>query len=329
MGLPRVSVVVPVHNGRATVASALASLQAQTLAEIEILVVDDHSTDDTPSLLQQLKQSDPRIQFIRLPHNQGVQAARAAGLLQARAPWIAFLDADDHALPIMLARLLNVAESTRADIVICGSLRVTPAGRSLGPKVRFPRQASIESGLFERFCHLEFGTGALWNKLYRADLIRRWGCRTHRWTQNGTEDTLVNIGCFWEARRVITLPDVLHHYVLQPDSLTSSLEAERGFFKIVQAFAIAVDLYAPLGSRALAGIVDLYRSQLAYPSYALLWQDNLPPWADPLTEPLQFLARDHPRALALLLARLPLPERPSVRSRFRRLWHRFRHGRDG
>jgi glycosyltransferase involved in cell wall biosynthesis len=320
---------MPVRNGEATVASALASLQSQTLADIEILVVDDHSTDATPSLLQQLTRRDPRVQFIRLPHNQGVQAARAAGLLQARAPWIAFLDADDHALPSMLARLLSVAESTRADIVVCGSLRVTPAGRSLGPKVRFPRQAIVESGLFERFCRLEFGTGALWNKLYRADLIRRWGCRTHRWTQNGTEDTLVNIGCFWDARRVITLPDLLHHYVFQPDSLTSSLDAERGFFKIVQAFATAVDLYAHLGPRALAGIADLYRAQLAYPCYALPWQDNLHPWAEPLAEPLTFLAQDHPRALALLLARLPCPEPPSIRSRLRRLWSRWRHGRDG
>ncbi len=317
---PRVSVVMAVRNGESTLASALASLQAQTLSDLEILVVDDHSSDATPALLRRFAERDSRIHPIRLTHNQGVQVARAAGLEQSRAPWSTFLDADDRALPSMLACLLAAAETNDADIVVCGSLRVTTEGRSLGPKVRFPRQQVFERDIFERFCRLQFGTGALWNKLYRTELIRTWGTSPHRWPQNGTEDTLVNIGCFWQARRVVTLPDVLHHYVLQPGSLTSDLEEERGFEKIVRAYCTAVDLYAQLGARALAGIADLYRAQLGYPSYALPWQATLLLWAKSLAEPLAFLAQEHPQALALLLARLPAPEQSSLRARVKRLW---------
>lgn len=327
--------MVAVRNGEATLASALASLQVQSLAEIEILVVDDHSSDATPAVLDQQARLDPRLRPIRLGRNLGVHRARAAGLEAVRAPWTAFLDADDRALPTMLERLLAAAEASQADIAVCGSLRVTPEGRSLGPKVRFPRQQLWEQQVFEAFCQLRFGTGALWNKLYRTELIRPWATRPHRWHQNGTEDTLVNIGCFWQARRVVTLADVLHHYVLQPGSLTTALEAERGFSRIIRAFAIAVDLYAHLGPRALAGIADLYRAQLAYPAYALPWQAGAPieadwpAWTGELHEPLSFLAQEHPQALALLLARLPATESsgliPRLRGRLRRLLP-ARHG---
>ena len=326
---------MPVNNGSATLASALASLQAQTLTDIEILVVDDHSSDATPAMLDKLASREARLRAIRLGSNLGVHHARAAGLEEARAPWIAFLDADDRALPTMLERLLTAAETSQADIAICGSLRVTPEGRSLGPKVRFPRQQLWQEEVFESFCQLRFGTAALWNKLYRSELIRPWASRPHRWQQNGTEDTLVNIGCFWHARRVVALPDVLHRYVLQPGSLTTALEAERGFAKIVRAFAIAVDLYAHLGPRALAGIADLYRAQLTYPAYALPWQTGLlieadwPAWTDDLREPVGFLAQEHPQALALLLARLPATESPGLLTRLRGRLRRMLPARHG
>ena len=317
--VPRVSVIVAVHNGEDTLPAALASLQVQTLPDLEILVVDDHSTDGTWALLQELSRCDGCIRPLRLATNLGVHEARAAGLRQAQAPWIAFLDADDRALPTMLEQMLAAAEACAADIVLCGSLRVTPEGRSLGTKVRFPRQQLWTQDNFVSFCRLEFGTGALWNKLYRAELIRHWATRPHRWPQNGTEDTLVNIGCFWQARRVVTLPAVLHHYVDQPGSLTSALDPERGFTKIVRAFAIAVDLYADLGPEALAGISDLYRAQLAFPSYSLPWQSRLPLWSDSLAEPLSFLALEHPQVLTLLLARLPVVESQGLRFWGRRL----------
>ena len=329
MTLPVVSVVVAVRDGEATLSAALASLQAQTLDAIEIIVVDDHSSDGTAVLLDQMARQDSRLRPIRLERNLGVHRARSVGLEAARAPWIAFLDADDQALPTMLERLMGAAQANQATIALCGSLRVSPQGRSLGPKVRFPRQQVWDNSLFERFCHLQCGTGALWNKLYRAELIRPWASRPHRWPQNGTEDTLVNIGCFWQARRVVTLPDLLHHYVLQPGSLTTALDAQRGFCKIVRAFAIAVDLYAHLGSAALAGIADLYRAQLAYPSYALAWQDNLLALDPELQEPLRFLATEHPQALALLLARLPGADPPGLSSRLRsclRHLKTLRHG---
>src|SRR5216117_559025 len=90
-----VSVIVPTFNRRETIQAAIASVQRQTFADWELIVVDDGSTDDTAALIEG---SDPRLVLIR-QKNQGVNAARNAAMLRARGQYIAFLDSDDEWLP--------------------------------------------------------------------------------------------------------------------------------------------------------------------------------------------------------------------------------------
>jgi glycosyltransferase involved in cell wall biosynthesis len=88
-------VIVPTYNRRETIQAAIASVQRQTFKDWELIVVDDGSTDDTADLITG---SDPRLVLIR-QKNQGVNAARNAGMLRARGQYIAFLDSDDEWLP--------------------------------------------------------------------------------------------------------------------------------------------------------------------------------------------------------------------------------------
>ncbi len=90
-----VSVIVPTYNRRETIQAAIASVQRQTFADWELIVVDDGSTDDTAALIEGI---DPRLVLIR-QKNQGVNAARNAAMLRARGRYIAFLDSDDEWLP--------------------------------------------------------------------------------------------------------------------------------------------------------------------------------------------------------------------------------------
>src|SRR5881396_2316906 len=90
-----VSVIVPTYNRRETIQAAIASVQRQTFADWELVVVDDGSTDDTAALIEG---SDPRLVLIR-QKNQGVNAARNTAMLRARGQYIAFLDSDDEWLP--------------------------------------------------------------------------------------------------------------------------------------------------------------------------------------------------------------------------------------
>ena len=94
---PLVSVVVISYNDAARLRRAIASLQRQSLRSIEIIVVDDASTDDTEAVVANLVTQDPRIRYERLPENSGgCSAPRNRGMSLARADWVMFCDSDDE-----------------------------------------------------------------------------------------------------------------------------------------------------------------------------------------------------------------------------------------
>lgn len=101
---PDISVVMPVYNGARYLESALRSIMVQTHENIEIIVIDDASTDDTGILLERLAEEDPRLRVLSLSKNSGSAGATNAALGQVRAPYVARMDADDIAHPDRLAR---------------------------------------------------------------------------------------------------------------------------------------------------------------------------------------------------------------------------------
>lgn len=91
-----VSVVIPCFNAQAYLAATIDSVLHQTWRDLEVVVVDDCSTDDSAAVVSAFAQRDPRVSLIRMPHNHGAPAApRNAGVAAARGTWVAFLDADD------------------------------------------------------------------------------------------------------------------------------------------------------------------------------------------------------------------------------------------
>src|SRR3954471_3920817 len=103
MTTPRVSVVVPTHNRADVVGRAVASVLAQTERDLEVIVVDDASTDGTAQRLAELAKGDDRIRIIANAVALGGGGARNAGIAASRGQWVAFLDDDDEWLPAKLA----------------------------------------------------------------------------------------------------------------------------------------------------------------------------------------------------------------------------------
>jgi succinoglycan biosynthesis protein ExoO len=111
------SVIIPAYNVSGIIARAIRSAAAQTLPPLEILVINDCSTDDTIEVVRALEQEIPSLRVVSTPTNGGPSAARNVGLRAARADWIALLDADDAWKPGRLERLSEVALATSADFV--------------------------------------------------------------------------------------------------------------------------------------------------------------------------------------------------------------------
>lgn len=115
---PTVTVILPVFNGAATLKRALDSVLAQSLKDIEILVVDDGSTDESLEIAEQT--GDMRVRCLRHDGNRGAATARNTGLLQAKGKYIAFIDADDEWMPDKLAKqCFSLADKKQGMAGVC------------------------------------------------------------------------------------------------------------------------------------------------------------------------------------------------------------------
>lgn len=129
MKTPKASFVIPVYNGQAFLAETLQSCIEQTEKNIEIIVVNDGSTDSTPEILKHFQEQDERIQVINSPKNEGRSAARNKGILSARSEFIFTLDADDICLPDRVTKTLNFfKKNPGADIVYCDAHNIDAWG---------------------------------------------------------------------------------------------------------------------------------------------------------------------------------------------------------
>ncbi|MBI4915343.1 MAG: glycosyltransferase family 2 protein [Acidobacteria bacterium] len=115
---PLVSIVVPVYNVEAYLPQCLDSLLGQTLEPVEVVCVNDASTDGSLAILGQYAARDARIRVIDKPTNEGLSVTRNVGMAAATGTWVAFLDSDDVADPDLCRKALACAESSGADLVI-------------------------------------------------------------------------------------------------------------------------------------------------------------------------------------------------------------------
>lgn len=306
--LPRISVIVPVFNAGDKLVPSIKSLLNQTLKDLEIIIVNDASTDNSGALIDQLAQASSNIVSVHFAENKGVHEARLAGLKKSTAPWIGFLDADDFARSNMFAALYSAAIEQDVDIVICGSDRVTEQRKVITPKLRFKRSEKVNKDVFDHFCRFEFGTGMLWNKLFKRSVIEPWFELHFPWRQNINEDLLLNIGCFYRAESVYLCKETLHEYVLSESSVTSTSTNAKAYVHTYRAAALAVSLFSEFDDEALAKVIDMYRTQLSWSDYQITDVGSIMGHEEELNEAVDLINRVRPSALALLVAR----QRPSL-----------------
>lgn len=292
-----VTIVIPVFQGEAFVAEAIDSVLKQTFRNLEVIVVNDCSTDSTSQILKSYEGRDQRLRVIDLPVNRGVHEARAHGVSASRGDSVGFVDADDFIEPDCIERMVQSMASADADIVICGIRFCSPSGTVGGFKVRFSGPQVIDKDILTRFCSLDFGTGSLCNKLFRRGVIEQYATASFGEELTINEDYLVNFGAFLAAKRVFLLPDALYFYRQHPSSVTQRGAAAERFSKMIRAYVIGLETYAHAGSDARDHIDMLYSNQLRFPCYRIEDVDELDRWFGHLGESIVRLAKVHPAAL--------------------------------
>jgi len=162
---PEVSIIMPVYNVEPYLGTCLDALRRQTYANIEILCIDDASTDGSPEILAEAARHDARIKIIRHSANRGLSAARNTGINTAAAPWILFVDSDDLVSERICERTLAATQSTGADVVFFAHTAVQD-GEPLPPE---PPAAEAQPA--DRRALLRRPAFA-WTKLIRTELLR-------------------------------------------------------------------------------------------------------------------------------------------------------------
>lgn len=184
--MERVSVVMPAFNASATLEASMRSALAQTHADVELLVVDDRSTDDSWALIQRQAAADPRVVPIRQPRNGGVAAARNAGIEAASGRYVAFLDSDDRWYPRKLEVQLAWMRAAAAAVSYTAYERVDESGRLLSvvrppARVRYADMLMGNSignltGLYDRgLGEVRFGARGHEDYVFWLQLVRRAG----------------------------------------------------------------------------------------------------------------------------------------------------------
>ena len=249
---PIVSLVMANYDGSRHLAEAVASAQRQTLADWELILVDDASTDDSLAIAVALAQADPRIKVLAQARNRGPAAARNRALAAARGAWIAVVDSDDVMLPDRLGRLLARAEAEGAEIVaddqlVCGA--DLSGGTPLLGKAAARRLTKVNlktfidsSRLYSRLPDLGF-----LKPMIRADLIARSGARYDEGLRIG-EDFHFLLALLAAGGRLSLEPEPLYLYRKHAASISHRFKPE------VLAAIIAADerVRAGLGDPAAA-----------------------------------------------------------------------------
>ena len=293
---PLVSVVVPVFNGARFVVAALESLSRQTYKNIDIIVVNDDSTDETASLVSTYQEHEDRLRVVTMDQRGGVHRARIRGMEVAHGQFLCFLDADDVMAEIAIKRLVTTLVRDNADVAIGGIRFISCDGVPGEYRLRFPRNRLYETDILSNYCAWKFGTGSLWNKIYRREILTPF-LQDFGELISINEDYLVNFGVFHQAKRVSVLSEALYFYRLHQSSVTADSDRAKSFVYMLRAYVVCLEVYGKLGSDVRKAIDALYRNQLQFQVYTVPEPRKLSVYAGHLAVTLERLVRVHPEGV--------------------------------
>lgn len=174
--MPKVSVIVPVYNAEKYLAVCVDSILAQTLRDIEVILVDDGSTDSSPALCDAYAEKDPRVTVIH-QENKGVSSARNAGLSISQGEFFAFVDSDDFCEHNMFQMMIGVAQETNVPMVMCSGFYFSENGRSnITPCLSEKVEILDSTQMITDYLWHDNGNTVLftvvWNKLFRSSYFK-------------------------------------------------------------------------------------------------------------------------------------------------------------
>jgi glycosyltransferase involved in cell wall biosynthesis len=288
---PTVSIIVPVFNSARYLEACVSSLLDQDYRDIQVVLVDDGSTDGSERICDRFAAEDERVVVVHR-ENGGIAAAQNSGLDAATGDLITFCDNDDLMDARMIGRLVEILQATGADMSCCrwhnvgassaAALRQQNASAPLGHYIAFGdpgrRYQTVFSALTRRITRSEltYFSEANWGKLYRRRLFD--GIRFPE--GHYAQDVAVAMDLYQRMNVVASCQDKLYYWLQRPDSVSHDLRSTRYYHDIVRAHGRSFDIALAAGilpARAFFGLTALRfekRSILSSADLALYTEDR-------------------------------------------------------
>ena len=209
-----VSILVPIYNAEAYISQCLKSILGQTYPVLQVILIDDGSTDNSFAICQEYANSDSRIELYH-QENQGVATTRNNLLEKVRGDYVLFIDADDWVEPDMVESLVNLAETHNADIVTCKNV----TNDSVCQKDSIELDVWNQEETIYHFLRHIILNGSLWNKLIRTRLLN--GIKFQPDISYG-EDALFCWRVLQRTQKVVQTSAQYYHYRMNNDSISHS-----------------------------------------------------------------------------------------------------------
>jgi len=207
--LPKVSIIIPIFNRSESLQKCLESICNQTLREIEIICVDDGSTDDSFKIVSEFTDKDKRFIGVQLSHS-GTGIARNKGVEIAKGEYLGFVDADDYVDADYFEKLYNQAMRDKADI--CCALERKDIYVDKEIDTITPKSDDLEFMKKQ----LIFTAGHLWSKIFRTDFIKKNNIKNS--LTRRTQDIAFSIPAILKAEKINYVNDCCYYYQIREDS---------------------------------------------------------------------------------------------------------------
>jgi glycosyltransferase involved in cell wall biosynthesis len=274
----KVSVIVPVYNTEAYVQEAIESICRQTLRELEVIVVDDGSTDHSLEVVHRLAEADPRL-HVYTQENQGLSVTRNTGLGHARGKYVYFMDSDDWLEAEALEQCYHACEKLRLDFVIFDAQSFADSGPtaemptlSYRHSVLPPGEVTTGTTLFDAQLRAEAFTPSACLSFLRRSFLEEERLRFYPGILH--EDQLFSATLYLTAQRVACIPSAFFHRRMRPDSIMTRHFSRRNLHGYLTVTEEVLKLRTGLPSPGAKKTVDRYLRQMLN---AVAWQAHVLP----------------------------------------------------
>ena len=218
-----ISIIIPVFNVEKYLHRCVESVLSQTFADLEVILVDDGSTDQSGHICDEYSRHDKRVKVFHQV-NAGPSSARNLGLSVASGDYIAFVDSDDYLDTSMYQKLYNVLTKTNADIAVCNFFHVSTTKERMIVDHGFGSCSIENEDIVKHVISKCYNGKGAWDfspcdKLYNSDIIRKNKMEFDE-SRIKAEDRFFNLMAFYHARKIAYTNEVLYYYVRNENSIT-------------------------------------------------------------------------------------------------------------